>query len=709
MTQPILPWSIMENPLLCQWVDFSEPGIARVFSAKVELGQGIVTAIAQIAAEELKLPMSKVVVVSGDTRCCPNESYTAGSMSIEIGGTSVRMACAEARHAIVERAARMLDAEESHVAADGGGLILLDGAPSGLDYWQVAREIDWKRPITGTAPFNSPESWSYLGKNVARLDLPAKVAGPAFIHDLELPGMVHGRVMRPPSYGARLGSLDQSAVERIPGVIKIWRSGDFVGVCCEREYQAVKALEALGAGARWIESEVSADTRSWRELLPTLRSIDSETEAGERPAAAANLRRVSATYSRPPIAHASMGPSCAVAVYDQGRLTVWTHSQGVFPLRGGLATALGLDESRIRVIHAYGAGVYGHNGADDVALDAALLARQVPSRPVRVQWSREDELAWSPLGSPMVVKIESALSPAGDIADWSSEIWSGPHGQRPRARGPVNLLAAAHVAPPIPFPEAHEVLSGFAGGARNSEPSYDVPHRKIVLHSLPGLPFRTSALRTLGGYANVFATESFMDELAEAAGADPVGFRLRHLSDPRARRVIETAVRLAGWQFNAQRGTGRAAGIGFARYKNTAAYVAVIANVEIHQDVRVSKVVGAVDAGLVINPDGVVNQIEGGIVQSISWTLKEQVVFDGRRVTTRSWEDYPILRFDEVPELKVDLIERPDCPPLGVGEAAQGPAAAAVANAVARALDLRIRDLPITRERIVAASAAASA
>ncbi|HTW88494.1 MAG TPA: molybdopterin cofactor-binding domain-containing protein [Candidatus Binataceae bacterium] len=706
MNQPKLPWSIEENPRLCQWIDFSDPGVARVFSAKVEIGQGIVTAITQIAAAELKLPMSQVRVVSGDTRCCPDESYTAGSMSIEVGGTSVAMACAKARHAIVERAARMLDAEESRVAADGG-LILLDGTPSGLDYWQVAREVDWKRPITSTAPFIWSASETPIGQNVARLDLPAKVAGPAFIHDLELPGMLHGRVLRPPSYGARLGSLDPSATEALFGVVKIWRSGDFVGVCCEREYQAVKALEALRAGARWIESEVSADTRSWRELLPTLRSIDSTTEAGQRPAGAANLRRLSATYSRPPIAHASMAPSCSIAVYDDGGLTVWTHSQGVFPLRGALAAALGLDESRVTVIHVQGAGVYGHNGADDAALDAALLARQVPSRPVRVQWDRADELAWSPLGSPMVVKIESAVSPAGKVVDWSSEIWSGPHGQRPTARGSVNLLAAAHVDPPIPLPEAHEALSGFAGGARNSEPAYDLPHRKIVLHSLPGLPFRTSALRTLGGYANVFATESFMDELADAAGADPVEFRLRHLSDPRARQVIETAARLAGWELNAERGQGRAAGIGFARYKNTAAYVAVIAKVEILAHVRVLKIASAVDAGLVINPDGVINQIEGGIVQSISWTLKEQVVFEGRRVRTRTWEEYPILRFNEVPELEVRLIERPDCPPLGVGEAAHGPAAAAVANAVARALDFRIRDLPITRERIIEASAAA--
>jgi nicotinate dehydrogenase subunit B len=702
MNTPQLPWSIQENPLLSQWVDFGQPGIARVFSAKVELGQGIVTAMAQIAAEELRLPMSKVTLVSGDTRCCPNEFYTAGSMSIEIGGTSVRMACAEARRAMVERAARMLDADPARVSADGG-LILLDGAPSGLDYWRVAREVDWKIPITGTAPFSAPESAAVIGNSVARLDLPQKVVGGAFIHDLEPPGMLHARVLRPPSYGARLESLDQSAAERLAGVVKIWRSGDFVGVCCEREYQAVKALEALVAGARWIESEVAADTRSWRELLPTLRSIDSESEVGARPPSPAGARRVTATYSRPPVAHASMAPSCAIALFDQGRLTVWSHTQGVFPLRGALANALGLDESRVAVIHVQGAGVYGHNGADDVALDAALLARQVPGRPVRMQWSREDELAWSPVGSPMVIKIEGALTPTGAIADWTAEIWSGPHGNRPRARGPVNMLAAAYLDPPSPLLESHEVMSGFAGGARNSEPAYDLPHRKIVLHSLPGLPFRTSALRTLGGYANVFATESFMDELANAAGIDPVEFRLRNLSDPRARQVIETAAALARWQPNADRGSGRAAGIGFCRYKNTAAYVAEIAEVEVKEEVRVRKVFAAVDAGLVINPDGVINQVEGGIVQSVSWTLKEQVVFDGRRVATRNWDEYPILRFDEVPEVQVELIARPDCPPLGVGEAAQGPAAAAVANAVARALDFRIRDLPFTRERIVTA------
>jgi CO/xanthine dehydrogenase Mo-binding subunit len=304
----------------------------------------------------------------------------------------------------------------------------------------------------------------------------------------------------------------------------------------------------------------------------------------------------------------------------------------------------------------------------------------------------------------MVVKIDGAVTPAGDIADWSLELWSGPHAQRPRSRDAVNLLAAAHLDPPVRSPAPEEVPGGFMGGERNSQAPYDLPRQRIVHHKVPGLPFRLSALRTLGGYANVFAIESFMDELADAAHIDPVRFRLRHLSDARARRVIEAVARLSGWQFDAESGAGRAAGTGFSRYKNTAAYVAVVANVEVAGNLRVSKVYCAVDAGLVINPDGVTNQIEGGIVQSISWTLKEQVGFDGRRVTTRSFEEYPIIRFDEVPELKVELIDSPDTPPLGVGEAAQGPAAAAVANAVARALGFRIRNLPITRDRIIAAS-----
>jgi CO/xanthine dehydrogenase Mo-binding subunit len=624
-------------------------------------------------------------------------------MSIEIGGVSLRLACAAAREAIIREAARMLGADTARLTVRDG-LILIDGANSGLDYWKVASAVDASLRVDGRAALGDSRRMTILGKSVARLDLPGKITGGGFIHDLELPGMLHARVMRPPSNGAHLESLDESFVSRLPGVVRIFRSGDFTAVCCEREYQAVKALDAMRSASKWIEDEDDYPIGpNWAEQLLRLRSIDSESESGARAAPIDGEIRVSVRCSKPPLAHAAMGPSCALAQYDGTNLTVWTHSQGVFPLRAALAAALGMKVESITVIHAPGAGCYGHNGADDAAFDAALIALQVSPRPVRVQWMREDELAWTPFGSPMVVKIDGAVTQDGRIADWSTEIWSAPHGRRPSARA-VNLLGAAHLEAPIPFPELHEDLRFFAGGARNSEPSYNISHRKIVLHSIPGLPFRTSALRTLGGYANVFAAESFMDELASAAKIDPLDFRLQNLPDPRARMVLETAARMAGWRRHSARGTGSATGIGFSRYKNTAAYVAVVAEVEVDTEVRVRKVCCVVDAGLVVNPDGATNQIEGGIIQSISWTLKEQVGFDRGRVTSSSWRDYPILGFDEVPEIEVTLIESPESAPLGVGEAALGPAAAAVANAVARSLDLRIRDLPITRERIIAAS-----
>jgi nicotinate dehydrogenase subunit B len=698
-----LPWSLRQNPRLGQWVSFADEGVARVFTAKVELGQGILTAMAQIAADELRLPLAQIEVVSGDTRFSPDESYTAGSMSIEIGGAALRIACAQARHAIVEKAAIKLAVDFAELSVERGK-ISLDGKQSGLDYWKLAPEIDWNQTVTGEVELSRPGAAGYIGQSLARVDLPPKVTGAGFIQDLELPGMLHGRVLRPPTPDAHLISLDRSRVEALPGVVNIWVSGDFVGVVCAREYQAVKALEALNAGAKWAGDESFAIDQDWKRSLPRLRSINSHSEHGEAGAIPRDAKRLSATYSKPPLAHASMGPSCAVASFEGGALKVWSHTQGVFPLRAALAKALRIAEDQITVMHTQGAGCYGHNGADDVALDAALLAREVASHPVRVQWMRGDELAWSPFSSPMVIKIDGVVKPDGKITEWSTEIWSGPHGRRPNRHG-VELLAATHIDPPTPFPEVHEDMTVFAGGARNSEPTYDLPHRRIELHSLPGLPFRTSALRTLGGYANVFAVESFMDEMAAATGIDPVEFRLRNLSDLRARRVIETAAEMSRWDPKAPLGTGRAAGIGFCRYKTTAAYVAVVANVDVAENVRVTKVHCAVDAGLAINPDGILNQIEGGIIQAISWTLKEQATFGPSGVTTQSWEEYPILRFDEVPEVEVRLIDQADLPPLGVGEASCGPAGAAVANAVARALDRRVRDLPLSREQMIAAMA----
>ena len=408
-------------------------------------------------------------------------------------------------------------------------------------------------------------------------------------------------------------------------------------------------------------------------------------------------------YSRPFLAHASAAPSCAIAQWSESQLHVWTHSQGIFNLRADLAIALARPPESIVVEHAEGAGCYGHNGADDAAFDAALLARAAAGRPVRVQWSRADELAWGPAGAAMAIDIEADLDSGGRSVGWRHELWSNGHVSRP-GRGKIpTLLAASHLGEPFPRVVAgNPPLTGGGGAERNAIPLYDFPAWRITNHRLTEMPIRTSSLRSLGAFANVFAIESFLDELAAERGEDPVALRLRHLEDARARAVIETAAARAGWStWRKQEGVGH--GIGFARYKNMGAYCAVIAEVEGEADVRVRRLVAAVDVGEVINPDGVANQIEGGAIQAASWTLKEAVRFDRTRITSDRWESYPILRFSEVPAVEIEIIARPEEKPIGAGEAAHGPTAAAIANAVFDALGVRVRDLPITRERVIAA------
>jgi CO/xanthine dehydrogenase Mo-binding subunit len=403
--------------------------------------------------------------------------------------------------------------------------------------------------------------------------------------------------------------------------------------------------------------------------------------------------------------HGSIGPSAAIAQFDGGVLTIWTHTQGVFPLRLTIAESLGMDAANVRLIQKRGAGCYGHNGADDVAFDAVLLARAAGGRPVRMQWSREDELAWSPMGAAMAVEIEADLDAGGEILCWRGEVWSNGHVSR-AGRAPIpTVLAASHIAKPFDrFIAFNPPMANGGGAERNAVPLYDLPALKVVCHRLLTMPIRTSALRTLGAFANVFAIESFMDELAAERGEDPLAFRLRHLKDPRARAVLEAAARRAGWASRIKRdGVGH--GIGFGRYKNFSTYCAVVAEVEGAADIRVRRLVVAVDVGEVINPDGVANQMEGGAIQATSWTLKEAVRFDRQRITSDTWETYPILRFSEVPAVDVEIVARPEEKAIGAGECAHGPTAAAIGNAVFAALGVRVRDLPITRERIIAAMA----
>ena len=426
--------------------------------------------------------------------------------------------------------------------------------------------------------------------------------------------------------------------------------------------------------------------------------IDAKTASGKP----AKVRTIQRQYTRPYLAHASIAPSCAIAQWAGQRVHVWTHSQGIYFLRADLALVLTLPVEDIIVEHMEGAGCYGHNAADDVSLDAVLLAKAAGGRPVRVQWSRQDEMTHAPFGAAMAIEIEAGLDAQGEIVEWRHRIWSNGHTARPGRAAQPALLAATELANPFPRYIATNPPQANGGGAdRNSIPLYDFPSWQIECHRLLTMPIRTSALRTLGGQGNVFAIESFIDELASTHGEDPVAFRLRHLSDARAQDVIRSVARRASWKPEKQ--TGRGHGLGFARYKNTGAYCAVVAEVEGAEDVSVKRLTIAVDVGEAINPDGVINQIEGGAIQTTSWVLKERVRFDRQRITSNSWASYPILRFSEVPEVQVELIPRPDSEPFGAGEAAHGPVTSAIANAVFDALGVRARDLPITRESLIAA------
>ena len=696
-----LPGSLDGNRALDRWLRINSDGTVTVFPGKVEIGQGILTALLQIVAEELDIGIGRIRLAPADTSYSPDEGMTSGSRSIQESGMALRYAAAEARDLLLQRAADKLGVSLERLSVADGEIIARSGGRT--TYWELTSDDLLKREATAELAPKPAAHHTVVGSSVPRLDIPAKVTGvPAYVQDIELPGMLHGRVARPPSRRARLAAFDEAEVRALSGVTAVVRDGDFLGVIAEREDQAIRAQRRLARCARW--QEVPTLPQNDPRYLLDMKSEDEViSEKSDAAAAARSSQTLRAEYTRPLIAHASIGPSCAIARFEHGGYTVWTHSQGIFPLRADLAKVLGVAESDIVVTHVEGAGCYGHNGADDAALDAALLARAAPGKPVRVQWMREDEFGWEPYGSAMVVRMSGALDAAGNVAGWTHDLWSHGHSTRPGPKDGANLLAAWHLAQPVKAPRPGNPPLPGGGSHRNAIPLYEFPNQRVTNHLVREAPLRTSALRSLGAHANVFAIESFMDELAQAAGADPLEFRLRHLKDARARAVIETVAKKAGWRSREQGDATRGRGIGFARYKNLGCYVAVIAEIEAENDARVKRAWAAVDAGQVINPDGIINQIEGGVIQTVSWTLKEQMNFDRERVTTRTWDDYPILTFAEAPCVEVGLINRPDQPSLGAGEGAQGPTGAAIGNAVFNALGVRLRDMPFTRDRLVAA------
>ena len=698
----VLPGSLNINRSLDRWIRFDANGTVAVQVGKVEIGQGIITALAQVAADELDVGLHQVRIVTANTDTNPNEGMTSGSRSVEESGEALRYACAEVRSLFMQAAAQRLGVSieklqlsEGHFGADG----------KDTSYWELVGGVNLTREATGEIPPKLAADLNIVGRDAPRIDLPAKVFGePSYAQDIDLPNMAYGRVVRPPNYSATLTAVDEAKVRALPGVIEVVRDGNFLGVVAEREEQAIKAADALAKACTWnAPAKIPTEAEFYDYLVS--RPVETAVVSDKKNDSAKSRARktLEATYRKPYIAHASIGPSCAVARYDGNRFEIWSHSQGIYPLRGDMVKCLRVPAERISVRHADGSGCYGHNGADDVALDAALLARAVSPRPVKVQWMREDEFGWEPFGPAMVMKLKASVDSAGNIVDWSHDVWSNPHSNRSGRGAGSTLIAAAHLADPVPVSPPVDMPLPAGASHRNVIPLYDFPNQRIARHLVTDTPLRISALRALGGFANVFAIESMLDELAIECGADPIEFRLRHLKDPRAKAVIERAAQMAGWKPREQGDGTRGRGIGFCKYKNLGSYCAVIVEVVLEENLRVLRAWSAVDVGRVVNPNGVINQIEGGIVQATSWTLKEAVRFDSNFVTSRDWDTYPILTFAETPRVEVQLIDRPGEASKGAGEGAQGPTGAAIANALHNAIGVRVRELPLTRERIAQA------
>lgn len=683
--------------LIDSWIRLDADGHVTVLTGKKELGQGIRTALMQIAADELEVEFERCHIINGDTGQTANEGYTSGSNSIEGSGLAIRRAAAETKYFLRQLASESWNVELSHVSVKDG--IIYGPEKMSVSYWDLVNGKYYEKTISDKAPILEYNKHKYVGKPVPREDIKNLVLGKShFVQDLQFPEMVHARILHPPFYQAKLKQLDQSVVASMDGVIKVIVDGSFVAVIAKREYQAIKAWQKLKTLSVWEENEINVLPENlFQDMkLKAQRPQIIEDSPGITEKINASPIKLKASYHRPYHMHGSAGPSCAVALWEKDNLTVWSPTQGVYPLQSTLSDLFQIDQEKIRCIGIPGSGCYGHNGADDVSAEAALIAKHLPGKHVRLQWMREDEHQWEPYGSAMIMELEAGVTNEGIIKAWDSQIWSDSHSTRPRGDA-GHFITARHLEKPFSFSKG-----GFSGGAyRNATPLYNIPDLRLKLYNYDG-PLRTSALRGLGAYDNIFALESFMDELATASGIDPLTFRIKNLMDKRAIAVLEELKIKSNWN-EIERSENNGFGIAFAKYKNSAAYFAVLAEVTIDKASKsfiLEKLTGVIEAGQCINPDGIINQTEGGMIQSASWTLMEEVKYDSNGVLSKDWNTYPILRSSETPEVEVHLINRPELPPLGAGEAAQGPVAAAIANAVFDATDSRVRELPITREKI---------
>jgi len=710
--------SITKHPRLDQWVSIGADGRITIRSGKVDIGQRISTALAMIAAEELDVDYGRIDVARAETGVAPDEGITSGSNSMEESGNAVRVAAATARQHLLSLAADSLGVAIDTLEVEDG-VVAARGTNRSVSYTDLMGGKRFDIPVDHDAPVKAPVDYTVVGTKVVPRGLENVVMGRAhFVHDMTMQGMVHARVIRPPHYLARLRALDDAVVGRLDSDgVRVVRDGSFLAVISDDEYAAVRAVERLGNAADWDKGggldagDVFEQLRTNpRESLPVVDGTPRKEPVpplADPPASAAHTVR--AVYEKPYIMHGTIGPSAAVALMEGGRLTIWTHSQGIYVLRGALAEALGMAVDDLVIHHVPGAGCYGHNGADDVAVDAALVARALPGTPVLLKWTREDEHAWEPYGSAMALALQASVDAAGKVVAWSHESYSDTYGMRPRTgaggAGPARLLGMRYVANGVEPFYPQPSMGRHAGIHRNLDPLYDFPDKRLVKNLVRDLPLRTSALRTLGAFGNVFAIESFMDELADAAGVDALAFRLDHLADDRAKDVLRAAAEKIGWG-RTDPPSGRGRGLAVAQYKNIQSYAAVAVELEVTDaaEVRLHWVAVAADAGQVVDPAGLTAQMEGGFLQAASWTLYEQVTWDRDGITCRDWETYPILRFDNIPAIDTILLNRPDKPYMGAGEAVAGPTAGAIANALYRATGLRLRRTPFTPDAIRAAA-----
>ena len=680
-------------------------GMVTLYSGKVELGTGVLTAVTQIAAEELSIPFGRVTTIQGDTALTPNQGPTFASLSLQDGGMQIRRAAATARDALLEQASSRLGIAKAELTVRDGVVMPRSGG-KGVSYAELAAERQLTIKVNAAAPLKDPQDYTIVGRSVPRIDIPAKVFGTFdFVQDVKVPGMVHARMIHPAALRAKLESYDDAACRKIPGYLRAVRKGDFLAVVATNEWAAISASIAIVA--KWSDWAGLPDEpklfdyvrNSKVERVEVFQSNGDSAGALQR-----SGRRLQATYDLAINTHGSIGPSCAVADFRNGRLTVWTPSQASHLLRAQLATMLRLKPEQVRCIYAEGAGCYGRNGADDCSSEAALIAREI-GRPVRLQWMRQDEHGWDPKGPPILLDYRAGLEADGRVTAWESDIFMP---ERPIRRSGVTLLAAVLANLPK-FGPSEAPLHNIGLGI-----PYALPSSKLTAHWLIDTPLPAAWIRAPGRMQNTFGNESFLDEIAAAAGVDPFEIRVRHLEDPRGLEVLERLRRFAKWEPRGSKPRdggplARGRGVSYAKYELVRTYVGIVADVSVERTtgrVRVDRVFVVHDCGQIINPDGLRNQIEGSVVQTVSRSLVEKLTFSRSAVTSLNWGSYPILTFPNVPEVFIDLIDRPGDVPWGAGEPTTSVVTSAIANAVFDATGARVRSVPFRPGTVMAALAA---